>query len=338
MEKNAQLDIVETAELPAPEEVVVMDETPMDAMVIVEEPKGYTPGDYEKSEDVRDFESWMSKKLQSLPKHSGNTTAGVERIMAYLRGLDKEISRAMAKDTDVSLDDQKMETFRKQIRKMTKQLEKRHKEINDAYDADDAKYASENKEEIVKEAQELKSEEAKEVGAPELKYSEAVEEFVCDKCHKKFATKDALDTHKIAEHNSKSASTCGCDVKTAAEDTCPKCNVKLWKAAEGLWECIACDEVYERPIKKEANTAKVRMFITPFQRAITGIIINGIVANGKKAEEVFSELDKTYKFSDREKLEIGQILLDMGYTHAPARNFMAFPHGNEVEMAVNYNA
>src|ERR1041385_1170165 len=157
MEKTA--DIVETAEMEAtafaPEEIMVTDEMmPMD-LVIVDEPMAAAPkepGDYDKTQDLGDFMSWITKKMNALPPHSGKTTAGCERVIAHLKMLDKEISKAISRDVDCMLDDQAVEKFRKDIRKMVKKLQKRHNEINDAYDADDDKFAADESDAIIKQA------------------------------------------------------------------------------------------------------------------------------------------------------------------------------------------
>lgn len=64
--------------------------------------------------------------------------------------------------------------------------------------------------------------------------------------------------------------------------------------------------------EKEATTAKLQLVMTPFQRAITGIIVNSVVSAGKPLEDVYSFLNKKYAFTPREELEIMQILMDMG--------------------------
>lgn len=64
---------------------------------------------------------------------------------------------------------------------------------------------------------------------------------------------------------------------------------------------------------KEAGVARVNYFITAFQRAITGAIINGKVSNGNNLEELYAKAKKKYNINDREELEIFQILADMGY-------------------------
>jgi len=65
-------------------------------------------------------------------------------------------------------------------------------------------------------------------------------------------------------------------------------------------------------IKKEAGTAQIQLIMTPWERAITGMIINSVVSAGKPFEDVYEFLKKKYKFTDREELAILQILMDMG--------------------------
>lgn len=63
---------------------------------------------------------------------------------------------------------------------------------------------------------------------------------------------------------------------------------------------------------KEAVTAKLQVVITPWERAVTGIIVNSIVSGGKAFEDVYEYLKKKYEFTPREELSILQILMDMG--------------------------
>jgi ssDNA-binding Zn-finger/Zn-ribbon topoisomerase 1 len=339
MEKTA--DIIETAEMEAtafaPEEIMVTDEMmPMD-LVIVDEPRAEAPkepGDYDKTQDVGDFMSWITKKMTSLPPHSGKTTAGCERVIAHLKMLDKEISKAISSDVDCVLDDQAVEKFRKDIRKMVKKLQKRHSEINEAYDADDDKFAADESAALVKEAD---GEQAS---------------WQCPKCHKEVKPGDEehKERHKAmcvaaaddAELN-KAAHACACQVEKVADDTCPTCKIKLWKAAEGLYECISCDATFERPLTKEAGTAKLTLIMTPFERAITGAIVNGFVSQGKNPEEIYAELKKKYKFSDRDELSIQQVLADMGYPFLKDRGHLGdeseqLNKGKGIEFSTQYNA
>lgn len=55
------------------------------------------------------------------------------------------------------------------------------------------------------------------------------------------------------------------------------------------------------------------MVMTPFQRAIAGALINGVIAGGQDMEELWDKVSKKYNMDSREKLEILQIISDMGY-------------------------
>lgn len=327
MEKNAYT--VETEEFDnmnfEPEEIMTTDEMPFDDLVVIEEskPSNESNGDYDKTQKLSDFMSWITKKMHNLPPHSGKTTAGCERVIAHLKMLDKEISKAISRDIDCDLDDQAVEKFRKEIRKMIKTLDKRHKEINEAYDADDNKFAAQ-KSEITKEAEHN----IKESSTCGCAIKNAQEVFHCPKgCKKVFYTKDALQTHMIVEHG---------EQNNATANVCPDCNIQLWKAADDLFECISCEAVFEKSIVKEAGTPKVQLIMDPFQRAITGIIVNSVTSQGRNAEDVYAELKEQYKFSSRDELGLQQLLTDLGMP--VPRNFMGMPHSNDIEFATNYNA
>lgn len=72
----------------------------------------------------------------------------------------------------------------------------------------------------------------------------------------------------------------------------------------------------ENELTKEAGTPHFngfQMVITPFQRAIAGALINGKVSGGKDMEQLWEDVKKKYNMTDREQLEILQILEDQGY-------------------------
>lgn len=399
MEKT---DIIETSELEvvafAPEEIMVTDELPLGDLVIVEEPS-LTPKeapDYEKTQDLGGFMEWITKKMNTLPPHSGKTTAGCERVIAHLKMLDKEISKAVSRDVDCKLDDQAVEKFRKDIRKMIKKLDKRHKEINEAYDADDDKFASNDETVKTAEGVILPGELSKiDMGAGE-KVNKADDKWVCPQCGKTVVPGDEehIMRHKAMEHGAsnlenkaddaplycklcggkfpnrraakahadvthpgesvtfsdmppapKTASDCACHVEKAAKviDTCPKCEIKLWAASDNLMECISCDAVYERELTKEAGTARLTLIMTPFERAITGTIVNQYVSQGKNPEEIYAELKKKYSFTDRDELSIQQILVDMGYPMLKDRGHIGdtseqLNKGKGIEFSTQYTA
>lgn len=469
-------DIVETNELPMFDQVVVMDEAPESVVVEEQEAK---QGDYDKTQDLTDFLPWLQNKLITLPQHSGQTTSGCERIIAHLKMLDKEISKAITRDFDCLLDDTVVEKFRKDIRKMVKKLDKRHKEINDAYDADDLKTASsggsvKTAEEIllpgelsktdigageakpvehkaddkpkmtVREMNRLRAknditpEEKKELELAEHELEKLISQINANRdsgkanrdlkdkllddalnglkdstrtlsdMEKEMAKKEhkaddmendandktasslrkEYDSHKASGNHAKAAEIakklhqhhseelhgdsgkdeyhdkqqkkwwsiakeheghktasidCACHIEKAAEvidtDTCPSCRIQLWQASDSLMECIACDNVYTRKIVKEATTPRIQLVMSPFERSITGIIINAVVSNGRNAEKVYAELKKQYAFTDRDELSIQGLLQDMGYP--VSRRFMGAVdnvNGKSVEFSTNYSA
>ena len=61
------------------------------------------------------FVAWIKDRLDSIPKHSGQDTAGIERAISYMEKLDGEISKAMRLDIDGELDANKIEAVRSQI-------------------------------------------------------------------------------------------------------------------------------------------------------------------------------------------------------------------------------
>ncbi len=91
-----------------------------------------------------------------------------------------------------------------------------------------------------------------------------------------------------------------------------KMNKKVKKKADEEISITKNSEINSEEFKKEATTAKIQMIMTPFQRAITGIILNSTISAGKPFEQVYDFLKKKYKIDDREELEILQLLMDMG--------------------------
>jgi hypothetical protein len=61
------------------------------------------------------FLTWIKERFDSVPKHSGYDSAGLERAVAYLEKLDSEISKAMRLDVDGNLDANKIEDIRSKI-------------------------------------------------------------------------------------------------------------------------------------------------------------------------------------------------------------------------------
>lgn len=75
------------------------------------------------------FIEWINERFQTVPKHSGKDTAGLERAISYLERLDSEISRAMKLDVDEELDADSVEKVRNKIEEGVSKLEERLDEI-----------------------------------------------------------------------------------------------------------------------------------------------------------------------------------------------------------------
>nr|BDD46219.1 hypothetical protein 51 [bacterium] len=66
-------------------------------------------------------------------------------------------------------------------------------------------------------------------------------------------------------------------------------------------------------IEKEATVARQQVVLTPFERAISGILINSVVSGGHPFEDVYDFLKNKYKLDDREELAILQVVMDSGF-------------------------
>lgn len=88
---------------------------------------------------------------------------------------------------------------------------------------------------------------------------------------------------------------------------------------------------------KVASLPKIQLVMTPFERAITGMIINATVSAGKSLEDVYEQLKKQYDISDREELSIFQLLMDMGQPIYKDRGTLG-TDGESVDFMKNYFA
>lgn len=66
-------------------------------------------------------------------------------------------------------------------------------------------------------------------------------------------------------------------------------------------------------IKKEGSIPTPTLVMTPFERAISGIIINSVVSAGHPFDDVYDYLKKKYELTDREELAIMQLIMDHGF-------------------------
>jgi hypothetical protein len=68
-----------------------------------------------KSRGPQGFVAWVKERFDTVPRHNGTDSAGVERAASYLEKLDSEISKAMRLDVDGELDANKVEEIRCKI-------------------------------------------------------------------------------------------------------------------------------------------------------------------------------------------------------------------------------
>jgi len=61
------------------------------------------------------FVACIKERLDSVPKHSGYDSAGLERAVSYMEKLDSEISKVMRSDLDSELDANQVEKIRAQL-------------------------------------------------------------------------------------------------------------------------------------------------------------------------------------------------------------------------------
>lgn len=66
-------------------------------------------------------------------------------------------------------------------------------------------------------------------------------------------------------------------------------------------------------MQKEATVSRVQMVMTPFERAISGILVNSVVSGGHPFEDVYDFLKDKYKLTDREELAVLQLVMDYGF-------------------------
>lgn len=78
-------------------------------------------------------------------------------------------------------------------------------------------------------------------------------------------------------------------------------------------------------IKIAATPNNVVISVTPFIRAICGILINSCVSSGKPFDEVYEYLKGKYEIKPREELEILQTLMDFGQPIFKDRGSMPIP-------------
>ena len=105
-----------------------------------------------KSHGLGQFTFWVKERFDSVPKHSGYSTAGLERARAYLERLHGEISKAMRADIDGELDSDIIADIHEKIEEGIEKLDSRLEKVKGGKKK---KRADEDQDGIVKEAQKI---------------------------------------------------------------------------------------------------------------------------------------------------------------------------------------
>ena len=128
-------DVEDEIEIEEPEEDVVVEERDM--------------WDWN-SLGLKNFLKWLQGMFDNIPKHSGHDTSGIERVIAFLSRIDKEISKAVRSDIRGEIDVNKVEEARHSIKDGIKRCEERLDKITGKSKKKKKKADSDNA--IVKEA------------------------------------------------------------------------------------------------------------------------------------------------------------------------------------------
>lgn len=135
-------------------------------------------------------------------------------------------------------------------------------------------------------------------------------------------------------------------VRFISEGHCNACdsNSPVWyNAASESAVCMNCEvEEQSDNIQKTAGTPAVNVYMTPFERAVVGTIINSKVSGGRNIEETYEKLKNKYNFTPREELAFQQLIADHGYPVYKDRGLINEPtnpsSGDNVEWLTNYYA
>lgn len=154
---------------------------------------------------------------------------------------------------------------------------------------------------------------------------------------------DRLEKHRDKLRSGTSHKTMASpQVRLIAEGKCDKCNsnVPVWHDVENdRVVCLTCNaEVGTEELVKVANTPVINVYITAFERACVSSMINGAVSQGKNIEETFKKLDSQYKFTDREKMALRQLVADYGFAMPPMDRSRDEKDDEPSELMKNYSA
>ena len=145
------------------------------------------------------------------------------------------------------------------------------------------------------------------------------------------------------------------EVRIVSQGQCDKCNSEtpMWhNLQENKLMCLSCNAEIgveggcsdcDEGLVAEAGAAKLTVYVSAFERAISGMLINATVSGGHNINEVYETLKKKYALTPREELSIQQIVADSGYAIYLDRGRIGdkeqdVSDGNGVDFATQYYA
>lgn len=123
------LEISDLIEGMGQDQIVLPGAGPVALPTVEEEESEEKPTDWENDGDHRHFMVYIKNRMNNIPRHSGNTTVGCEKAIAFLKRLDREISKAVQSDEDNVISEEEAESIRDQIIEFVHQLEEAHETL-----------------------------------------------------------------------------------------------------------------------------------------------------------------------------------------------------------------
>ncbi|KKN39485.1 hypothetical protein LCGC14_0742900 [marine sediment metagenome] len=153
---------------------------------------------------------------------------------------------------------------------------------------------------------------------------------------------DRLDKQVKKLSGSKRASL---DVRLVSDGHCDVCEASapIWHdTANDKLVCMSCDGETKQTddMEKIAGTPIINVYVSAWERAIVGTMINSKVSAGRNIEETYDRLKNKYNFTPREELAIQQLISDYGYPVYKDRGLLNEPSdpmaGDGVDWQTNY--
>jgi hypothetical protein len=159
---------------------------------------------------------------------------------------------------------------------------------------------------------------------------------------------DMIDRLDVQIKKLRGAKKAAFDVKLYAEGSCKKCgsHAPIWHDIDNeKLVCMHCEAEAVKStdgLEKTAATPILNVYMSAFERAVVGTIINSKVSAGRNIEETYDKLKNKYNFTPREELAIQQLIADYGYPVNKDRGLLNEPSdpasGDGVEWQTNYQS